>query len=161
MTTTSIPLEIRSTSPDDTIRIGRDLAACLAPGDVVALVGPLGAGKTQLVKGIALGLGVPDERLVNSPTFVLVNEYAGRIPIHHLDAYRLTSAAELEALGFEEMCAGDAVVLVEWADRVEGAIPADALWIDLAVVSDNERRLTLRTASADLAARLANFARSR
>ena len=154
-------LELHSSSPEETIRIGQEIAACLVPGNILALVGPLGAGKTQLVKGIALGLGVPDSRFVNSPTFVLVNEYAGRIPIHHLDAYRLNSTAELEALGFEELCAGEAVVLVEWADRVEGAIPADALWIDLAVVSDNERLLTLRTASADLAARLANLARRR
>ncbi|HKQ49364.1 MAG TPA: tRNA (adenosine(37)-N6)-threonylcarbamoyltransferase complex ATPase subunit type 1 TsaE [Phycisphaerae bacterium] len=161
MTAPPTNLELRSSSPDDTLRIGRDLAACLSPGDVVALVGPLGAGKTQLVKGIALGLGVPDSRLVNSPTFVLVNEYAGRFPIHHLDAYRLTSASELEALGFDEMCAGNTVVLVEWADRVTGAIPAAALWIELSVVSDNERRLTLRTTSADLAARLANRARLR
>lgn len=146
---------LHSSSPDDTIRLGRELAACLAPGDVLALTGPLGAGKTQLVKGIALGLGVPDSRLVNSPTFVLLNEYSGSFPIHHLDAYRLTRAVELDALGFEELCAGDAVVLIEWADRVPEAIPASALWIDLAVIGDNERRLTLRTASADLAARLA------
>ena len=161
MTSISTPLELCSTSPDDTIRIGRELADYLAFGDVVALVGPLGAGKTQLVKGIALGLGVPDSRLVNSPTFVLLNEYSGRVLIHHLDAYRLTHAADLEALGFEEICAGDAVVVVEWADRVFDAIPATALWIDLAVVGDNERRLTLRTASADMAGRLANLARSR
>ncbi len=161
MTTTRPNFELRSSSPDETIQIGRDLAGCLAPGDVVALVGPLGAGKTQLTKGIALGLGVSDSRLVNSPTFVLVNEYQGRLPIHHLDAYRLKGAGELEALGFEEMCAGDAVVLVEWADRVVDAVPTNALWIDLTVTSDQERTLSFRSSSADLAARLAKIARSR
>ncbi len=98
---------------------------------------------------------------MNSPTFVLVNEYQGRLSIHHLDAYRLAGAGELEALGFEEMCAGAGVVLVEWADRVTDAIRADALWIDLTVTNDQERRLTLRTSSADLAARLAKLRPSR
>lgn len=161
MTSTTQNLELRSSSPDDTLQIGRDLAACLAPGDVVALVGPLGAGKTQLTKGFALGLGIPDSRLVNSPTFVLVNEYQGRLPIHHLDAYRLAGADELEALGFEEMCVGGAVVLIEWADRVADAIPTDALWINLTVISDSERSLVFRTSSVDLAARLAKLAQSR
>lgn len=161
MMTTSPNLELRSSSPDETIQIGRELAACLGPGDVVALVGPLGAGKTQLTKGIALGLGVSDSRLVNSPTFVLVNEYPGRLPIHHLDGYRLKEADELEALGFEEMCAGSGVIVVEWADRVAGAIAADALWIDLIVMSDCERRMTFHTSSDEFSARLAKLAQSR
>jgi tRNA threonylcarbamoyladenosine biosynthesis protein TsaE len=159
--TTANFLTLQSGSPDDTLQFGQTLAAGLLAGDVVALVGPLGAGKTQLVKGIALGLGVPDSRLVNSPTFVLVNEYSARIPIQHLDAYRLRGASELQALGFDEMCADGAVVLVEWADRVADAIPLSALWIELTVQGDRERCLELRTSSAELAARLAKLQLSR
>jgi tRNA threonylcarbamoyladenosine biosynthesis protein TsaE len=148
------PMEILSTSVDRTLEIGRTLATALAAGDVVGLVGGLGAGKTHLVKGIAAGLGVVDERRVNSPTFVLINEYDGRLHVFHVDAYRLTSIRELEALGFEEMCSAGGVVLMEWADRVAEAMGPAALWIELEVTGDTQRRLTLRTASPSLARRL-------
>ncbi|HVP13144.1 MAG TPA: tRNA (adenosine(37)-N6)-threonylcarbamoyltransferase complex ATPase subunit type 1 TsaE [Phycisphaerae bacterium] len=148
-------IEIHSTSVEETLEIGRILAAALSPGDVVGLVGGLGAGKTHLVKGIAAGLGVADERRVNSPTFVLVNEYDGKLHIFHVDAYRLSSIHEMEALGFEEMCLAGGVVFVEWADRVADAIGSGALWIDIEVTGDTQRRLTLRTTSVALAQRLA------
>jgi len=150
----NLSLEILSHSVDDTLRIGRRLGAALSPGDVVALVGGLGAGKTHLTKGIALGLGVPDDRLVSSPTFVLVNEYAGCLPVHHVDAYRLDGPAQLEALGFDELCASGGVVIVEWADRVRAAIPSTALHIEMIITGDTQRRLLLRTDSPDIAERL-------
>ncbi len=159
-------LVIPSSSPEETITIGRMLAGLLAPGDMVAMVGQLGAGKTQLTKGIALGLGVPDARLVSSPTFVLCNEYEGRIPVYHIDAYRLGGSSELEALGFEEMTA-TGVVLVEWADRVQSAIVGQqsselrndchALWIELTITGNTSRTLTLSTESSRFAAALANL----
>src|ERR1041385_6709378 len=97
---------ITSHSVEETISIGRRIGESLLAGDVVALLGELGAGKTYLTKGIARGLGVSAERAVNSPTFVLVNEYAGRFPLFHIDAYRLAGPEQLAALGFEEMCQG-------------------------------------------------------
>lgn len=149
-------IEIQSRSVDETLEIGRAIAGALVAGDVVGLVGGLGAGKTHLVKGIAAGLGVTDERRVNSPTFVLVNEYDGRLHVFHVDAYRLASVRELDALGFDEMCAGGGVVLVEWADRIAELMGPAALWIDMEIIGDTERKLTFRTASAPVAKRLAD-----
>ena len=123
---------------------GRRLGAALRPGDVVALIGPLGSGKTTLVKGVAAGAGVADLRQVNSPTFVIVNEYEGAgsdpLRIYHIDTYRLRGPDDLEAIGFDEMCRTGAV-LVEWADRVADLLPEDRLTIRLAAVDDETRRL--------------------
>lgn len=137
--------EVLSHSPEETFEIGRRLGRVLAAGDVLALSGPLGAGKTHFIKGVAAGLGVdPSEPLV-SPTFVLVREYAGRLRLVHCDAYRLAGAEEFEALGLEEQrAAGDAVLAVEWADRVAAALPADRMEIELAHEGASARRLRLR-----------------
>src|SRR5262245_14918163 len=97
---------------------GRQLAEVLFPGAVVALIGPLGAGKTHLVRAVAEGLGLKDARAVSSPTFVLIQEYAARLPVYHFDAYRLRSAAEFFDLGAHEYFEGRGVCFVEWADRV-------------------------------------------
>jgi tRNA threonylcarbamoyladenosine biosynthesis protein TsaE len=140
-------------SVDATKALGYRLGAAARAGDVFALVGRLGAGKTHLVKGIAMGLGVGNDRTVNSPTFIIVNEYAGRVPIHHLDAYRLNAATELLDLGFEDMCAGNAVVIVEWADRVPAALPADTAWITITVAGETARRFEL-TGAGEPARRL-------
>jgi tRNA threonylcarbamoyladenosine biosynthesis protein TsaE len=123
---------------------GRRLAALLFPGAVVALIGPLGAGKTHLVRAIALGLGVADGRVVTSPTFVLIQEYAGRMPIYHFDAYRLRGDRDFSDLGVHEYFEGDGVCLVEWADRAAGALPAARLQIELAVVGETARRATVQ-----------------
>ena len=106
-----------------TVALGRRLAERLTAGDCVALAGELGAGKTVLVRGIAAGLSVADERIVSSPTFVLVQEYAGRVPIYHVDLYRLRDpTAELAELGLSEMLA-EGVAVIEWADRAGEALP--------------------------------------
>ncbi|MCP4592107.1 MAG: tRNA (adenosine(37)-N6)-threonylcarbamoyltransferase complex ATPase subunit type 1 TsaE [bacterium] len=121
---------IHVNSVDQTLAFGRRIGTALAPGWVIGLVGPLGVGKTHLVKGIADGnraAGHPAVE-VTSPTFVLVNEYAGRVRIYHLDAFRLLSGADLDELGLEEMIATGAVV-IEWADRVAEALPTDRLTI--------------------------------
>jgi tRNA threonylcarbamoyladenosine biosynthesis protein TsaE len=130
-------------SPEETIAAGRALAERLGAGDVVALIGPLGAGKTQFVKGVCAGLGVARADRVNSPTFVLVNEYAGRLPVFHLDAYRLSGVGELGEIGFEEMLEAGGVVLVEWADRIAAAIPPAAITVRFEIVSPTQRRLTM------------------
>jgi len=120
---------IRSTSAAATQRIGRRLGRAAQPGTCLALVGSLGAGKTQLAKGVARGLGVPG--VVNSPTFIIVNEHAGRLPLFHVDAYRLTDADEARQAGVFDERQADGVTVIEWADRLEGWLPADHLQIDI------------------------------
>lgn len=126
--------------PAATTAFGRRLAGPLFPGAVVALIGPLGAGKTYLVRAIAEGLGIADSRTVSSPTFVLIQEYSARLPIYHFDAYRLRTAAEFFDLGVHEYFQGDGVCLIEWADRVAACLPADHLRITLAVTGEQGRR---------------------
>jgi tRNA threonylcarbamoyladenosine biosynthesis protein TsaE len=111
-----------SNSPERTIEIGSKIGSQLKGGEVLAVCGALGSGKTHLVKGIAAGAGAQDSRQVNSPTFVIVNEYMGRLHIYHIDAYRLDSVGEFEMLGFDDFCSPQAVVLIEWADKVESAL---------------------------------------
>lgn len=136
---------LESDSVEATREIGRRLGEHLRGGEVIALVGPLGAGKTQFVKGLAAGLGVADERVVTSPTFVLCNEYRGRLMLYHLDAYRLTGPHELDALGFAEMCDAGGVVVVEWAERMAGLIPAEAVCITLTQgAASTHRRIVIQ-----------------
>src|SRR5215211_4141508 len=122
---------------------GRRLGALLFPGAVVALVGQLGAGKTHLTRAVAEGLGVKNPAAVNSPTFVLIQEYPARLPIYHFDAYRLSGAREFAELGVDEYFRGDGVCLVEWADKVEQTLPAEHLRIEIEVVGETARRFTL------------------
>jgi len=129
--------------PEDTVRLGEELARMLRPGDVVALVGELGSGKTTLVKGIAQGLFVKEP--VISPSFLLARSYRGRMPLHHLDAYRVNSPEELVEVGLLELLPPEeGVTVVEWADRVEELIPPGSLWIHLEHLDGDRRRLTLR-----------------
>ncbi len=134
----------RSASAGETVRFGERLGGLLAPGDVIALVGELGAGKTTLVKGIVRGLGVTDSRSVKSPTFALVHRYDGRIPVYHFDAYRLEDAREMLDIGSDEMIYGEGVSLVEWADRAPECLPEEYLEITLIPVSEGERTLEMR-----------------
>lgn len=113
---------IQSNSVEETLRLGRRIGDQLRGGEVLAVVGPLGSGKTHLIKGIAMGAGAEDDKGVNSPTFVIVNQYTGRLDIYHIDAYRLESVAEFEMLGFDDLCYPESIVLVEWADKVEAVI---------------------------------------
>lgn len=136
---------LTSASPEQTRFIGQLVGSILAAGDCLALSGPLGAGKTQFVKGLAAGLGVPDDEPVTSPSFVLVREYAGRLRLFHVDAYRLGGSAELWSLGLEEILEEpDAVVAIEWADRVAEAVPRQACWIGFEHAGVNARRITFR-----------------
>jgi tRNA threonylcarbamoyladenosine biosynthesis protein TsaE len=123
-------------------RLGRALGAAALPGDVIALVGDLGAGKTHLAQAIARGAGVPPGVRVASPTFAVVIEHAGRIPVHHADLYRLGDLDELAEIGLVERAA-DGLLLVEWADRLPGALPRDALTITLRPARRGERALTM------------------
>ncbi|HLW63866.1 MAG TPA: tRNA (adenosine(37)-N6)-threonylcarbamoyltransferase complex ATPase subunit type 1 TsaE [Gemmataceae bacterium] len=128
---------------DTTIAFGRALGQQLQAGDVIALIGPLGAGKTHLVRAIAEGLGVPDSRAVSSPTFTLIHEYKGRLPIFHFDVYRLKSPAEFLDLGATEYFEAGGVCLIEWADRVLEYLPKRRITIELEITGETSRSLTI------------------
>jgi tRNA threonylcarbamoyladenosine biosynthesis protein TsaE len=142
---------------DATGHLGRCLGRLLFPGAVVALVGPLAAGKTHLVRAVAEGLDVPDARIVTSPTFVLIQEYPGRLPIYHFDAYRLTGAVPFADLGAHEYLEGDGACLIEWADRVESCLPAEHLRITLTVTGPTSRQALLEAFGARCEAVLAQL----
>ena len=133
--------QLSSTSPEETRAIGRIVGEHAAAGDVVLLTGELGTGKTCLTQGILHGLGSDD--LARSPTFVLISEHRGRMPLYHMDLYRVGSVEQTEELGIEEYLEGDGLTVVEWADNVPGIFPDDSLRIHLELVSEFERRLTL------------------
>jgi tRNA threonylcarbamoyladenosine biosynthesis protein TsaE len=142
-------LTLTSNSPEQTIELGRRIGRQLKGGEVVAIYGPLGSGKTHLIKGIAAGAGAEDLRNVTSPTFVLVNQYEGRLDIYHLDAYRLGSIAEFEMLGFDDFCYPQSVVLIEWADKIESAIrKIDLIRIELAHAGEHSRTIRIRNLPA-------------
>jgi tRNA threonylcarbamoyladenosine biosynthesis protein TsaE len=122
---------------------GRSLGQRLWPGAVVALVGELGAGKTHLVRAIAEGLDIPDSRVVTSPTFVLVQEYAARLPIYHVDAYRLRTEGEFADLGVHEYFESGGVCLIEWADRVLNCLPDDYLTLALHLSGETSRHVEI------------------
>lgn len=122
---------------------GRRLGELLFPGAIIGLIGPLGAGKTHLVRAIAEGLGVKNAAAVNSPTFVLIQEYPARLPIYHFDTYRLSGPREFADLGVDEYFHGNGVCLIEWADRVRSVIPPEHLGIEIEVVDENRRRFAL------------------
>jgi tRNA threonylcarbamoyladenosine biosynthesis protein TsaE len=133
------PWELSAGDEAETEELGRALGQALAAGGVVALIGPLGAGKTRLVQAIAAALGV-DRREVNSPTFVLIQEYAAARPIFHCDTYRLRRPDEFLDLGVDEMFQAGGIALIEWADRVGPLLPSDRLEVEIAVTGPTSRR---------------------
>jgi tRNA threonylcarbamoyladenosine biosynthesis protein TsaE len=134
---------IVSNSPEQTVKIGRKTGLQLQGGEVIAVCGPLGSGKTHLIKGIASGAGAKDRKSVTSPTFVIINEYKGRLDIYHIDAYRLNSISEFEMLGFDEMCYPESVVLIEWADKIESALEeVNYIRIELSHLGQVERKIS-------------------
>ncbi|HEX9696794.1 MAG TPA: tRNA (adenosine(37)-N6)-threonylcarbamoyltransferase complex ATPase subunit type 1 TsaE [Actinomycetota bacterium] len=152
-------LECRSRSPEDTRAIAAAVAGVLAPGDVLALSGDLGAGKTCFVQGAARALGVTEH--VSSPSFVLVREYpSGRIPILHIDVYRLANLQELVDLGYEEFLDPKQIVMIEWGDAVGPLLPADYLQIEFHALGDDERMIELIANGPGWGARLDRLAPS-
>lgn len=136
-------LKIITESDLDTIRVGQEIGRLLLEGDVVGLVGELGTGKTRLTKGIALGLGVNPKTIVTSPSFILVNEYQGRVALFHMDAYRLGSLEEALSAGIEENIHSGAVIVLEWADRWPEILPEHTLMVELFILDDHRRTITL------------------
>lgn len=136
-----------------TDRFGAAIAPILQPGVVIGLIGPLGAGKTRLARAVAVALEVPADH-ISSPTYVLIHEYLGRLPVYHFDAYRLPDLEAFEALGAAEYLEGQGVCLIEWADRVLDALPDHAWILTLEPVGPDERRVVV-DAPPHVASRLA------
>jgi tRNA threonylcarbamoyladenosine biosynthesis protein TsaE len=132
---------VETGSPVETQSTGRILGRFLVKGDVVALVGELGAGKTILAKGIATALGVDDADSVTSPTYKVLNQYEGRVLLNHIDAYRLGGAGDFVDIGGEDLLSEDAVSVIEWADRIGNALPRSAILVKIHVLPGTGRRL--------------------
>ena len=134
-------MRITSRSPQETRRIGRELGKLAHPGDVILLVGTLGVGKTCLSQGIAWGLDVTG--YIRSPSFVVINEYQGRLPMYQIDLYRLDNIAEVADLGLGDYLYGRGLCVVEWADKAPDLLPPQHLLIKISLLGENERRLEL------------------
>jgi len=143
-------------STDETLELARAVGELLRPGDVVSLVGELGAGKTVFARGVARALGVTE--LVVSPTFTIVREYEGRVPLVHVDVYRIDAVQELHDLGFEEVVRDDAVTIVEWGDMIDGLLPGDRLDVRLKPgAADDERVVEIEGHGRSWSARAAEL----
>lgn len=138
-----------SKSPEDTVKLGGKIGKRLKPGSIVALKGELASGKTVLTKGIAAGLGVSRAGYVNSPTFLILKEYKGKMPLYHFDLYRLDGLKDLATVGYEEYLFGNGVCVIEWADKIKGLLPKGCFWIQLAVTGEFERKIKVSDALAD------------
>ena len=133
----------RTTTEEETVALGERLARSLHPGDVVLLIGNLGAGKTTLAKGIAKGLGAAPAEEVSSPTFTLIHEYGAGPQLYHIDLYRLDEEAQLAALPLDEVFESGAVVLVEWGERFPHAMPPERLEIRIEAGAGDAREITV------------------
>ncbi len=126
-------------SLDTTEIFGRALGADARPGDIITLIGDLGSGKTTLTQAIGRGLGVPPSCYITSPTFSLMHEYPGRLPLYHMDLYRLADEEEILALGFEEYIYGSGLTIIEWPDRLGELMPTERLQITLKCITEHGR----------------------
>lgn len=130
---------------EETIELGRKLGELLEPGDIVALTGDLGAGKTTLTKGVAIGLGIKDD--IHSPTFTLIHEHHGDKTLYHIDLYRLESELDIESLGIEEYIHSDAITFIEWAEIMQSLLPKHRLDINISLEKDDSRVFTFSSES--------------
>ena len=133
-----------SNSPEQTRELGQALGRLLKSGSVVALTGELGAGKTVLAQGLARGLGVGADEYVSSPSFALINRYQGRVPVFHLDIYRLDTEAELVALGYEDYFEPEGVTIIEWADKIANLLPERRLLVEINIIGPDARELHIQ-----------------
>ena len=131
-------------SSEETIALGKKVGAKLKPGDILGFYGELGSGKTTMIKGIAMGLGVKEENLVKSPSFVMILEYKGRYPIYHIDLYRIKDAQELLSIGFDDYLYGDGVCLIEWAEKAKGYLSENIIKIELETISLEKRKIKIK-----------------
>jgi tRNA threonylcarbamoyladenosine biosynthesis protein TsaE len=150
---------IETSSPEETHILAECLGGLLEPGDVVALIGELGSGKTLFAQGLARGLEVPVSFAITSPTFTLVNEYPGRIPFYHLDLYRIAGAAQCVDLGLEELLYGQGAAVIEWAERLGPELPEERLEVHLTLTGESSRSIKLRAFGRRMEERLAHLAK--
>lgn len=151
-------IRFRTESPEETRKVGEKLAPLLQPDDVLALWGTLGAGKTCLVKGLARGLGVEDEREVSSASFLLLKQHEGRLQLNHFDAYRLHDDSDMEAIGCDEIFHSGGVSVIEWADKVQACLPPEHFIIEIKVKGESARAFSLQARGNRSKARLAELA---
>ena len=146
-------IQLETHSAEDALILGEKIGRHLEAGDIVFLFGDLGAGKTTLTQGIARGLGVAKDEYVRSPTFTLVNEYKGKVPVYHIDLYRITSSHDLEDLGLEEVFSSEGISIVEWAEKLfshdDASLPLLGIerWIEIhiSIEQEDSRKLELKT----------------
>jgi tRNA threonylcarbamoyladenosine biosynthesis protein TsaE len=136
-------LILDSPSEDFSLEVGRRIGERLQPGDILALWGELGAGKTLITRGIARGLGVPPEIPISSPTFTFMNEYDGRLHLYHLDLYRLTDPSELDTLPWREALFGQGVAVIEWPERLWDSLPEERWDLRLTIIGDESRKIVI------------------
>lgn len=153
MTTVKKRIQTVSPGPEATFRLGEAIGRCLKKGDIIALSGDLGSGKTCFTQGLAKGLDVNAGYNVTSPTFTLMNEYPGRLRLYHLDVYRLAGARDIEEIGYEDYFYGQGVIVVEWAEKVEQLVPDYGIWIFFRHLEENTREIVI----CGLAERLESF----
>jgi len=134
-------------SPEETMRLGRKIGKLLKQGNVVALIGNLGVGKTVIANGLCTGLGVKED-YITSPTYTIINQYDGRIPVYHIDLYRLNDSKELYNLGWDEYIYGNGTCIIEWADKAGEMLPEEYLMINIEVTGNDKRRITLQSKGA-------------
>lgn len=133
-------MKIISKSVNETLKLGKSIAKNLQPGDILCLFGELGSGKTVLTKGIASGLGIAAAK-ISSPSFILIRQHTGKLTLYHFDLYRLKSAQDIAALGYEEYLYNDGVVVIEWADRLKYLLPLEFLKIELSLMPGSKRQI--------------------
>ncbi|MGP8154871.1 MAG: tRNA (adenosine(37)-N6)-threonylcarbamoyltransferase complex ATPase subunit type 1 TsaE [Smithella sp.] len=137
-------IEIISVSAKQTWRVARFIGEKLREGDVLALSGELGSGKTCFTGGLARGLGVDEKYQITSPTFTLINEYPARYKLYHFDVYRLKDYSEFEDLGYEEYFCAKGIVVIEWAEKIAQLLPEDILFINFEYLDENKRRIIIK-----------------
>jgi tRNA threonylcarbamoyladenosine biosynthesis protein TsaE len=149
-------------SPDEaySLELGRRIGAWLQLGDILALLGELGAGKTLLTRGIARGLGIPSAIPITSPTFTFINEYEGRLHLYHMDLYRLTHTDELDTLPWREALFGEGVAVIEWPERLGDLLPEDRFDIRITITGDDTRTIEIIAHGEGNTARLQSWAES-
>lgn len=135
-----------TTSPDETRRLGKTIGGLLTGGELLAIEGGLGSGKTVFVKGLALGLEIKDKD-VSSPTFVFIHEYRGRLVLYHVDLYRIDNSYDIEDLGLFEFIGGEGVTAIEWADRASKLLPDDRIDIEIINLGADKRKIAVKGSS--------------
>lgn len=144
MNQANVKVDIISVSAQQTMGIARSIGEKLRDGDVLALSGELGSGKTCFTAGLATGLGISDKYQITSPTFTIINEYPGRLKLCHIDVYRLNSSYEFEDLGYEEYFCGGGVVVIEWAEKIAQLLPDDGIQIHFEYLDENKRKIIVK-----------------